>query len=81
VKKFEARREGAPSHVKRPLTQPEFLLMQKKLQSQTDWAYKIRYRAMNIYQYHLIGRADDTCHFEVRNIQGHKTFDFALQTK
>ena len=81
VKKFEARREGAPSHVKRPLTQPKFLLMQKKLQSQTDWAFKIRYRAMNIYQYHLIGRADDTCHFKVRDIRGHKTFDFALQTK
>ena len=31
VKKFEARREGAPSHAKRPLTQNKFLLMQRKL--------------------------------------------------
>ena len=82
VKKFESRREGAPSHVKRPLTQNEFMLMQRKLQRQPEWALNIKYRTMNIYQYHLIGRADDTCHFEVRDVRGHRTFsDFALQTK
>jgi hypothetical protein len=36
VKKFEARREGAPSHVKCPLTQNEFLSMQRKLQRQPE---------------------------------------------
>ncbi len=82
VKKFETRREGVPSHVKHLLTQNKFLLMQRKLQRQPEWALNIKYRTMNIYQYHLIGRANDTCHFEVRDVQGHRNFsDFALQTK
>jgi hypothetical protein len=82
VKKFEARREGAPSHVKRPLTQNEFLSMQRKLQRQPEWALNIKYQTMNIDQYHLIGRANDTCHFEVRDVRGHRTFsDFVLPTK
>ena len=56
--------------------------MQRKLQRQPEWALNTKYQTMNIYQYHLIGRANDTCHFEVRDVWGHRTFsDFALQTK
>ena len=54
VKKFEARREGAPSQMKRPLTQAEFLFIQRKLRSQNDWMHGIKYRTMNLWQFHLI---------------------------
>ena len=36
---------------------------------------------MCLWQYHLIGRADDTCHFEMGDPKGHGSYDFALQTK
>jgi hypothetical protein len=81
VKVHEARREGAPSHVKRPLTSQEFLLMSSKLQNHADWVMSIKYRTMNLYQFHLIGRADDTCHFEMRDPRGHTVYTFALQTR
>ena len=81
VKLCETRREGAPSHVKRPLTSQEFLLMSRKLQSHSDWTMSIKYRTMNLYQFHLIGRADDTCHFEMRDPRGHTVYPFALQTR
>ena len=81
VKKCEARKDGAKSHVKRPLTSHEFLSMQSKLKDHPDWSLNTKYRTMNLYQYHLIGRADDTCHFEVTDLRGNRSFDFALQTK
>ena len=81
VKVHEARREGAPSHVNRPLTSQEFLLMSSKLQNHPDWVMSIKYRTMNLYQFHLIGRADDTCHFEMRDPRGHTVYSFALQTR
>ena len=81
VKKFEARREGAPSQVKRPLTQVKFLFIQRKLRSQNNWMHGMKYRTMNLWQFHLIGRANDTCHFEMRDPRGHQIYDFALQTR
>ncbi len=32
----------------------------------------IKYRTMNLWQFHLIGRANDTCHFEMRDPRGHR---------
>ncbi len=81
VKKCEARKDGAKSHVKCPLTLHEFLAMQSKLKDHPDWSLYTKCRTMNLYQCHLIGRADDTCHFEVTDPCGIRSFDFALQTK
>jgi len=81
VKKCEARKDGAKSHVKCPLNSHEFLAMQSKLKDHPDWSLYTKYRTMNLYQCHLIGRADDTCHFEVTDPCGIRSFDFALQTK
>jgi hypothetical protein len=81
VKKFVVRREGAPSQVKQPLTQTEFMFIQRKLWSQNNWTHGIKYPMMNRWQFHLIGRADDTCHFEMWDPKGHQIYDFALQTR
>ena len=81
VKKCEARKDRAKSHVKRPLTSHEFLAMQSKLKDHPDWSLNTKYQTMNLYQYHLTGQADDTCHFEVTDLCGNRSFDFALQTK
>ena len=81
VRKLEARGLGAKSCVKRPLSQPEFLKEQELMRKQTDWEHRFKYPTMNIYQYSLVGRADDTCHFQVGDLKGHATFGFALQTK
>ncbi len=73
AKKFEERREGAPSQVKRPLTQAEFLFIKRKLRSHNNWMHKIKYRTMNLWQFHLIGRVDDTCHFEMHDTRAERS--------
>jgi len=55
--------------------------MQSKLKDHPDWSLNTKYRTMNLYQQHLIGRADNTCHFEVTDLRGNRSFDFVLQTK
>ena len=36
---------------------------------------------MCLWQYSLIGRNDDICHFEATNPKGHPIYNFALMTK
>ncbi len=36
---------------------------------------------MNLWQFHLIGRADDTYYFEMQDLKGHQIYGFALQTR
>src|SRR5210317_1368118 len=36
---------------------------------------------MCLWQYTLIGRNDDICHFETNDPKGHPKYDFALMTK
>ena len=85
IKLLEVREEGAPTKAKRALTQPEF---QKQLEmlrrhgyAKNDFNHSVKYIAMCLWQYHLIGRVDDTAHFKLSNPKGHDTFDFAIKTK
>jgi hypothetical protein len=55
--------------------------MQSKLKDLPYWSLVMKYGTMNLYQYHLTGQADDTCHFEVFDLRGNRFIDFALQTK
>lgn len=81
VKRLEAKGLGAPSHAKRPMTREEFHRELELLKEQDDWAHRFRYPTMCLWQYHLIGRADDTCHFKVSDPKGHEVYSFALQTR
>ena len=81
IKQLEVRGLGEPSRVKRPMTRDEFLIELLLLKKQSDWNHQVKYPTMCLWQYHLIGRADDTYHFEVGDPKGHATFDFALQTE
>ena len=85
VKKCEVRGEGASSRAKRALTLAEFykeLEMLREIGDKTnDWTFSVKYPAMTMWQYHLIGRIDDVCHFGMSNPMGNPTFTFALKTK
>ena len=85
VKVFEVRGQGAPSKAKRAMTIPEFkcelALLDRKGKEDDDYDFLVRYRAMALWQFHLIGRIDDVCNFGMANPKGHGTFDFAAKTK
>ena len=69
------------SKAKRDLSQEEFLKTLELLRKVPDWNHQYKYPCMTLGQYHLIGRIDDTAHFQVGDPRGHEVFDFALQTK
>ena len=85
VKLCEVRGEGAPSKTKRAMTLEEFQMELKMLREygdkNADYNYRVKYCAMALWQYHLIGRIDDVCNFGMGNPKGHGTFDFAAKTK
>eukprot|EP00985_Skeletonema_marinoi_P019559 scaffold11256_cov65-Skeletonema_marinoi.AAC.1 len=81
VKLKESRKMGAKSRVKRPLTKAEFDLEMKLMREQPDWESQIKFPTMSVWQFNFIGRIDDTCHHELTDPKGHKTFSFALQSK
>ena len=80
IKQTEARRQGVKTKAKRPLREKEFCVALKLLREQTDFDHRYKYPTMCLWQYHLIGRSDDTVHFEVQDPKGHPEFPFALQT-
>jgi len=81
VLKAEARRKGRPSQAKRKLTQKEFQKQMELLRQQSDWNHQCKCPCMSLWQHHLIGRSDDTAHFQVTDPRGHHRHDFCLQTK
>jgi hypothetical protein len=81
VKKSECRRQGRASKAKRPLREIEFRKTNELLRKEDDWVHKYKYPAMTLWQYHLIGRVDDTAHFQVGDPRGHDMYDFALKTR
>ena len=85
VKLLEVRGEGSESNVKRAMTQEEFkkeleILHRHGIET-SDYDFLSRFRAMALWQYHLIGRVDDVCNFGMSNPKGHGTFEFAAKTK
>ena len=77
--------EGAPTKVNRTFTAVEFSkqleMMRRHVHKKYDSNHHVKYIAMCLWQYHLIGRSDDTAHFAMSNPKGHEGFDFALKTK
>lgn len=85
VKLCEVRKEGAPSRVKRPLTQAEFRkmleLLRKHGDEKSDYSHSVKYPAMCLWQYHLVGRVDDTAHFEIQDPRSHDAYPGLLKTR
>ena len=81
VLKAEARQRGKETQTKRPLKVKEFEKTFEIFQKSNNWADQILYPTMCLWQYTLIGRNDDVCHFKVNNPKGYPSFDFALMTK
>lgn len=81
VKVNEARRMGAPTRVKRSLTEKEIDLEMKLMGEEPDWECRCKFRAMAAMQFNFIGRIDDTCHHELTDPKGHRTFPHALAMK
>ena len=46
-----------------------------------DYKYQIKYPAMVLWQYHLIGRINDVVHFGMGSPMGHHIYEFAIRTK
>jgi hypothetical protein len=81
VKKSEVRGQGADSKTKRALHTVEFLKTLELFRARPDWEHKFKYPLMALWQYHLIGRVDDVCHFRTTDPRSHPDFWFALLTK
>ena len=75
VKKKEVHNQGA----RRLLTTVKYRRMQSILKADDEdqlWKYGIP--VMNSFQFHLIGRIDDTTQLLVENLKGHPQFTFCL---
>jgi Transcriptional activator of glycolytic enzymes len=82
IVQMEVRGEGLQTNAKRPVTQLEFRKTLKLLATRGRNVHtRLRYATMCLWQYHLMGRADDLCHFLIDDPRGHPTYDFAIQTK
>ena len=71
VKKKEVRKQGKASQVKRPLTREEFQKMQHVFQSNDSFLWKYGLSCLTKFQFHMIGRIDDTTQVLIENIQVH----------
>jgi hypothetical protein len=83
VQLCEVRHEGAPSKAKRAFSQAEF---RKELELMVRHDPKclkltVRYRAMSLWQYHLVGRVDDAANSQLVALKVHNLiFPELLQT-
>lgn len=76
VKRFETRKQGAPSKARRPLKETEFQSIKSTLQ-QADYDHivtKYGNPALLCFQFHMIGRLDDSCKWLHSNLSAHDVF-------
>lgn len=71
VKRFETRRQGAPSKARRPLRDAEFRSLLDELRRHDDYVVKYGIPALLCFQFHLIGRLDDCAKWMKSNLQAH----------
>ena len=83
VKQQQVRKEGKASQAKRDMKRPEYRKTMQLLYARNNLSLmeKIHYSTMMKFQFHIIGRNDDICHLETRDLSSHDRFDFALRTK
>ena len=82
IKKFEVRRQGAPPKARRSYTKNEFAHTQNILKERGECINsKYGIRALNNFQYHMIGRIDDCTQYFLENLEPHPEFNFNLKGK
>ena len=81
VQTKQVRKMGAKSQVKRQLRKTEMEKEIEIMRGRDNWEDRIKFVAMAVWQFNFIARIDDTCHHELFDVKGHKTFTFALQSK
>jgi len=82
VKKKEVRKQGVVSQTRRPMTEREFRLLHSILRDPKHnlmWRYGMS--AMINFQFHVIGRIDDTTQVLINHIRVHDSFPNCLKTK
>ena len=79
VKKKEVRKEGRPSEARRPLEIEEMRRLLNILHGSEDDTIRSVIAAMVKFQFHLVGRLDDTSRFQMADLKIHSQFPFALQ--
>ena len=82
IKKSEVRKKGKKSNAKLDLEHPEFRKSLRLLERlYRDFVQKHKTTCMVKFQFHIIGRADDSCNIETADLHEHVPFgDFAAQT-
>ena len=82
IKKLEVRKQGKKSNAKRDMKRPEFKKTLELLSNENNFVYQTKIPAMLKLQFHLIGRTDDICNLETKDLREHEKFPaFALHTK
>lgn len=80
VQKMEVRKQGKPSQAVRALTMEEIkFVMQMLREDNSSLPKKIAVPALCAFQFHMIGRIDDSCRFVMKELYAHDSFDFALR--
>jgi hypothetical protein len=71
VKKFEVRRQGTPTQIRRPIEYDKFLNVLDIVRDPEEEGYKLkRFRLASVLtlQWHLIGRSDDMMKLKVDRV-------------
>ena len=71
VKRFETRKQGAPSQARRPMKLAEIKAALHELRASDDLEAKYGLPALFCFQFHSIGRIDDTCKWYRSNLAPH----------
>ena len=79
VQKMEVRKQGKPSQAVRALTIEEIKFVMQMLREDSSLPKKIAVPALCAFQFHIIGRIDDSCRFVMKELYAHDSFDFALR--
>ena len=85
VKKQEARKQGAASQTRRPMTESEFRRLHEVFKSyggpHSSAIWKYGMPALINFQFHMIARIDDTTQVIMDHICVHDNFENALKTR
>ena len=73
IKKHEVRKQGKKSNAK-SMKQPKFIKTLDLLSSSTNKAHQYKLPAMLKLQFHLIGRTDDICNLETKDLRENEEF-------
>jgi hypothetical protein len=76
---MEVRKQGKASQATRPLTIAEMKFVFDILRKSTSLTKKLAVPALCAFQFHLFGRIEDTCQFNINELYVHGSFNFALR--